>query len=173
MFLKQIDISGFRGIQQLSLQLDQTTVLIGENNMGKSTILEALQLALDSTATRNKIKFTEYDHYLSKNTKQVTDGDMFKIILHFVVQSDDKWPDDIVRSMSDVIQYDDSNRQSVTLCVQSRYDASTNETKPEWSFLDINMQKIPTSTPSSPSDCRCLKNPPLMAAGAIFHNIVY
>ncbi|MCY4491824.1 MAG: DUF2813 domain-containing protein [Thaumarchaeota archaeon] len=147
MFLKQIDISGFRGIQQLSLQLDQTTVLIGENNMGKSTILEALQLALDFTATRNKIKFTEYDHYLSKNTKQVTDGDMFKIILHFVVQSDDKWPDDIVRSMSDVIQYDDSNRQSVTLCVQSRYDASTNETKPEWSFLDINMQKIPTSTP--------------------------
>lgn len=146
MLLKQIDISGFRGIQQLSLRLDQTTVLIGENNTGKSTILEAIQLALDSTATHYNIKFTEYDHYLSKNAKQAANGDMFKIILHFVGQFDDEWPDVAVRSMGDIIQYGDSNHQSVILCVQSIYDASTNETKPEWSFLGSDMKKIHTST---------------------------
>lgn len=145
MFLKRIDISGFRGIRQLSLQLDHTTVLIGENNVGKSTILEALQLALGRTATRDKIRFTEYDHYLSKNAKQAADGDILEIVLHFVEQSDGEWPDDIVQQMSDVIQYDDSGRQSVILRVQSRYDASTNETTPEWSFLDLKMQKLPAN----------------------------
>ncbi|MCY4492073.1 MAG: DUF2813 domain-containing protein [Thaumarchaeota archaeon] len=141
MFLKQIDISGFREIQQLSLQLDQTTVLIGENNMGKSTILEALQLALDSTATRNKIKFTERDHYLPKNAKHANDGDLIKIVLHFVEQ-DDKWSDDIALPMGNVIQPDDNKKQNIIFCVESKYNASTNETTPEWSFLGLDMKKL-------------------------------
>ncbi|MGL5040450.1 MAG: ATP-dependent endonuclease [Aeromonas sp.] len=42
MFLERIEIKGFRGINRLSLGLDQTTVLIGENAWGKSSLLHAL-----------------------------------------------------------------------------------------------------------------------------------
>lgn len=52
MFLQQIDIVNFRGIRQLSLTLDETTVLIGENNTAKSTILDALQICLSRSLTR-------------------------------------------------------------------------------------------------------------------------
>lgn len=42
MFLERIEVKGFRGINRLSLGLDNTTVLIGENAWGKSSLLRAL-----------------------------------------------------------------------------------------------------------------------------------
>ncbi|MGL5948810.1 MAG: DUF2813 domain-containing protein, partial [Aeromonas sp.] len=42
MFLERIEIKGFRGINRLALGLDDTTVLIGENTWGKSSLLRAL-----------------------------------------------------------------------------------------------------------------------------------
>lgn len=143
MFLKRIDISRFRGICQLSLQLDQTTVLIGENNTGKSTILDALQLALGGASARDRIKFAEYDHHLAKSVGQAADGDTIEIVLHFAEQSDGEWPAGIAQQLSEVIQYDDGGRQSVILRVQSKYDASTSESTPEWDFLDLKMQRLP------------------------------
>ena len=40
MKLKDITINNFRGIRSLYLPLDDLTVLIGENNAGKSTVLK-------------------------------------------------------------------------------------------------------------------------------------
>lgn len=44
MYLKHIDITGFRGINQLSLRLRQNMVLIGENAWGKSSLLDVLSV---------------------------------------------------------------------------------------------------------------------------------
>jgi len=49
---KKINIENFRGIKHLSLELDELTVLIGENNTGKTSILEALQTCLNRSLTR-------------------------------------------------------------------------------------------------------------------------
>ena len=46
MHLARIHIENFRAIRKASLDLDETTVLIGENNSGRSSILEALALVL-------------------------------------------------------------------------------------------------------------------------------
>lgn len=46
MYLEKVDIVGFRGINRLSLALDENTVLIGENAWGKSSLLDALSLLL-------------------------------------------------------------------------------------------------------------------------------
>ncbi|RAT12494.1 ATP-dependent endonuclease [Lonsdalea populi] len=46
MYLERVDIVGFRGINRLSLVLDENTVLIGENAWGKSSLLDALSLLL-------------------------------------------------------------------------------------------------------------------------------
>ncbi|MEM6159839.1 ATP-dependent endonuclease [Erwinia sp. P6884] len=51
MILEHIAISGFRGISQLSLPLEQGNVLIGENTWGKSTLLDALTLLLTPAET--------------------------------------------------------------------------------------------------------------------------
>ncbi|WP_145572756.1 ATP-dependent endonuclease [Yersinia mollaretii] len=46
MYLERVDIVGFRGINRISLNLDDNTVLVGENAWGKSSLLDALTLLL-------------------------------------------------------------------------------------------------------------------------------
>ena len=50
MHLKALRIRNFAGIRRADLSFDGTTVLIGENNCGKSSLLEALLLVLDPRA---------------------------------------------------------------------------------------------------------------------------
>ncbi|ALP41070.1 DUF2813 domain-containing protein [Aeromonas schubertii] len=61
MYLERIDIRSFRGINRLSMGLDQTTVLIGENAWGKSSLLRALWCLLGQEA--EPYQFTADDFY--------------------------------------------------------------------------------------------------------------
>ncbi len=51
MRLERIEISGFRGIKRLSLSFDELTTLIGENTWGKSSLLDALSIALPANGS--------------------------------------------------------------------------------------------------------------------------
>ena len=46
MKVTNLRIENFRGIKQLNLDLDEFTVLIGENNSGKTAVLDALRICL-------------------------------------------------------------------------------------------------------------------------------
>ena len=46
--IKKIRIDGFRGLKDIEIDLERTTVLTGINNSGKSSVLRALQLAFGS-----------------------------------------------------------------------------------------------------------------------------
>ncbi|AFJ47621.1 ATP-dependent endonuclease [Shimwellia blattae] len=61
MFLERVEIVGFRGINRLSLNLDQDNVLIGENAWGKSSLLDALTLLLAPSG--ELYHFTRDDFY--------------------------------------------------------------------------------------------------------------
>ena len=56
MFLERIEVKGFRGINRLSLGLDNTTVLIGENAWGKSSLLRALWCLLGMPSPINLVR---------------------------------------------------------------------------------------------------------------------
>ena len=62
MRLSRVKIENFRGIECAEIELDRdVTVLLGENNVGKTSILEALQLCLDTVKSNKTCNFTEYD----------------------------------------------------------------------------------------------------------------
>ncbi len=48
MLLTRVSITNFRGISRLALGLDYTTVVIGENNHGKTSLLDVLQRCLSA-----------------------------------------------------------------------------------------------------------------------------
>ena len=147
MFLESMDITNFRGIRQLSLRLEQTTILIGENNTGKSTILDALLLALGSPSAGDRRTFVRDDHHLAGSGSQITDGDTIEIVLRFAERKPGEWPVDITQKLSDVVQLDNSGKYSVTLRVKSTYASSTTESSPEWDFLNLNMEQLPIKAP--------------------------
>ncbi len=61
MYLERVEIYGFRGINRLSLVLDNNTVLIGENSWGKSSLLDALDILL--SPEHQGYQFNKYDFH--------------------------------------------------------------------------------------------------------------
>jgi putative ATP-dependent endonuclease of OLD family len=59
--LKQLRVHGFRGLDNLEIDFEPTTVLVGTNNAGKTTLLKALQLCLSNTLqiTDDDFHFTD------------------------------------------------------------------------------------------------------------------
>lgn len=55
--IDRIRINGFRSIQSLKMPLERSTVLLGTNNCGKSTVLKALELALSDETSVAKEDF--------------------------------------------------------------------------------------------------------------------
>ncbi|MEQ5725364.1 DUF2813 domain-containing protein [Providencia rettgeri] len=66
MYLERVEIYGFRGINRLSLELNNSTVLVGENSWGKSSLLDALDLLLSPEHIDYQFSFHDF-HYPAGN----------------------------------------------------------------------------------------------------------
>ena len=137
MFLEQVDILNFRGIRQLNLTLDDTTVLIGENNTGKTTILDALQLCLGRNLNRKGGIFGEYDYHLATKESQPSDSLPIQIKFHFSERSNGEWPPEVSQILSNAIQVGVDGRQKVILQVSSSFDDTLDDFVTDWNFLDL------------------------------------
>lgn len=137
MLENEIEINNFRGIRKLSLNLDETTVLIGENNTGKSTILAALESCLSRNLTRRNAAFSEYDYHLPEKDSQPMDSVGIEITLHFVERMEDEWPDEVLQALAEAIQPGDDGKQSIIFRVQSHYDDALDAFVTTWDFLDL------------------------------------
>lgn len=61
MKLIKATIKNFRCLVDVTIPIDDTTILIGENNSGKSALLETLRIAL--TRIGRGPTFDEYDYH--------------------------------------------------------------------------------------------------------------
>ena len=137
MKLIEIKIDNFRGIRSLHLPLDDLTVLIGENNTGKSTVLEAIRLVLTrGFGVRRSGQFTEYDFYLKDANATPQIAEPISITLHFAEEKENEWPDTVVQQMSEVIQLDTSGLNSIWLQAKGIYQAASGSFETKWAFLN-------------------------------------
>jgi len=109
--LSRLRIENFRGITNLELELDRTTVLIGENNTGKTSVLEALHTVLSRGLTRRAAPFSEYDFHLASEASEPASADPIVLTLVFEESQKDEWPDEIVQAFPNTIQTLDDDRQ--------------------------------------------------------------
>ena len=142
--IKTIRIKGFRGLENIEIDLEKTTVLTGANNTGKSSILYALQLAFG-----NHQFISQDDFFIKENSasQQI-------IIDVLIVPIDDKrcicnnFTDDWTSLFTaDRIKPapDDSNKNQVPFRTKIQFNPTTNSFKKEqfsisgWpKFKDIN-----------------------------------
>ena len=72
MQVAHIHIQNFRGVKEASLFLSQHAVLLGDNNTGKTTVLEALDLTLGPDRLNRTPPIDEHDFYRGQyHTKNV------------------------------------------------------------------------------------------------------
>ena len=132
MKLAEIRIENFRGIRSLHLPLDGLTVLIGENNTGKSTVLEAIKLVLmRGFGSRRARQFSEYDFHLVDANATPQTAQPIKITLHFAEEQENEWPDAIIQQMNEVIQLDTDGLNHIWLQAEGVFnpDSASFESK--------------------------------------------
>ena len=130
--LTRVRIRNFRGIRDLTLELDETTVLIGENNSGKTAVLQAIELCLDRLRGPESRVFEEYDYHLADQATSPEEADPIKIELRFVESAPGITPAELLQALADVPIGRKGERQQITLRVTSAYDSERTDVE----FLD-------------------------------------
>jgi putative ATP-dependent endonuclease of OLD family len=142
--IRQLDIENFRGIRSLTLELDETTVIFGSNNTGKSTIMAAIHSVLSRAFGRKGGMFSEYDYHLTGQA-QPTDAPPIKITVTFSETAEGEWPDAKVQQLGNIVGLTADGLQVVTLRVTGEYDDATSSFVTSSEFLD------PTGNPYPPN----------------------
>src|SRR5437870_4066247 len=52
-FISRVEVTNFRNFKQLKVDLEPSSVIVGENQAGKSNLLHALRLVLDPSLSEN------------------------------------------------------------------------------------------------------------------------
>ena len=140
MNLKDIKIENFRGIRSLYLPLDKLTVLIGENNTGKSTVLEAIRLVLRrGFGLRRDGRFTEYDFHLKDATATAQTLAPISVTLHFAVHRQGDAEQTAVQQMSEVVQLDKkTGLNDIWLQAKGAFQAESASFETKWAFLNFD-----------------------------------
>ncbi|MCY4674134.1 MAG: DUF2813 domain-containing protein [Bacteroidetes bacterium] len=137
MNIVSVRIQNFRGIKRLDLKLGRVTILIGENNTGKTSVLDALRLALYHLGSRRAI-FNEMDFHLPDENATPSSAKPISIEILFSDQYDEPWDKELQISLNraKILQIDDVGTNRVHLRLTCEYDQATREFAHQWSFLD-------------------------------------
>lgn len=145
MKLRHLKIENFRGITNLELELGDTTVLIGENNAGKTAILDAIRYAMRRVSSRRGCAFDAYDFHLSDATSDPISALPISIQLTFREDRPGEWNSKSVSKLSraGIAQDDGSGCTSVILKVGAYFDPVAQEYVQNWEFRNPTGKAIP------------------------------
>ena len=146
MKITSLHIENFRGIRRLDLDLDEMTVLVGENNSGKTAVLDALRLCLRDLGPRRRVVFDALDFHLADAEAEPASAEPIRIEITFSEQSKGKWNDRLIRRLNrdNILQVDDDERRHVILRVTCEYDSTSQDFAQDWAFLNLDREPLTT-----------------------------
>ena len=140
MLITAVRIRNFRGIRNLNLELGRETVLIGENNSGKTSVLDALKLCLRELGPRRQFVFDAFDFHLPDGGAEPALADPIEIEVRFSDTPEEEWDDELLGRLNRaaILQLDDQGRNHVRLRVTCEYDRSARDISHRWEFVDLS-----------------------------------
>lgn len=142
MLLTRLKIENFRGIKSLDLTLGETTVLIGENNSGKTTVLHALRACLQYLRANGRASvFEDFDFHFDGASSDPTTAPPIVITLTFEESKPDEWSEEVERQLggdgSIVMLVPPDDHLRVQFRVTSEFSKVTQEVDTSFDFLDV------------------------------------
>lgn len=142
MKLREVTIKNFRCLKNITVPIaTDTTVLVGENNSGKTSFLEALGIAL---SPYRENPFTEYDYHMAEahdSPESCKEG--IVIELWFREDSKEKWPRPLLQALEPIIQTDPlADINSIGLRLSSQYNESSESMVTKYEFLQVDGEPL-------------------------------
>lgn len=139
MKLRHLKIENFRGITSLELELGDTTVLIGENNTGKTAVLDAIRFALRDIRSRRGCAFDAYDFHLPDSTSDPANSPPISIRLTFREDMADEWDEKQVARLNraKIAQVDENGCVSVILKIGAYFEPVAQDFVHHWEFQNL------------------------------------
>jgi len=137
MKVSSIHIRKFRGIKELDVEFGDVTVLIGENNSGKTSVLDALRICLLELKPGRRRVFDPLDFHLSDERAEPSSADPIEIEIRFSEQCQGEWGEELKERFEPfrIARPDERGRHHVRLRVRCMYD-DNREYIHDWSFLE-------------------------------------
>lgn len=136
MKINRVRIENFRCVQELDLDLDETTVLIGANNAGKTAIMEAIRIALSRRWGQRGTGFTEYDVHCAAETHDPKVAPPVRVLLNFEEEPAQPWDVDMVAALDELVVLSDSGNNLISLRVTCQWSEEKESFEPAWEFLN-------------------------------------
>ena len=153
MLLSRLRIENYRGVKLLELALDWTTVLVGENNCGKTTVLHALRACLYTLRSAGRASpFEEFDLHFDSQSADPTSAPPITITLTFEESKAGDWSVEVEQRLGGdggiiaLVPPDDRSR--VQLRVTAEYSKVTQDIETAYEFLDANGKSLPAKNRS-------------------------
>jgi len=155
----RVEIENFRGIRSATIELGGTTVLLGDNNTGKSTLLEAIELAIGPDRLARTQAIDEHDFFGGRYL--AAEGDNPKISVEVTITGLDERH--MARFRANLEFWRDADRQllgpgqgaavgqpgiepAVRIRYVGAYDAENDEfTSKTWFAVPRDVDGVPTS----------------------------
>jgi putative ATP-dependent endonuclease of the OLD family len=137
MRITRLHIQNFRSIKSLELELSETSVLIGQNNAGKTAILDAIRIALTRRWGQRGTGFTEYDVHLADETSDPKAPPGVSIEIRVEEKSAGEWSDALQQDLDQIVQTDPvSGKTFIILRASCAWDETSGSFEPAWEFLN-------------------------------------
>ena len=144
MRISRLRIENFRSVRSLSIDLGETTVLIGPNNAGKTAILEALRIVLTRRWGQRGTGFTENDVHRTNPDQDPRTLPPVRITIVMEESQPDDWDEDMVAALEDIMTVtSDGARNLITLQVTCAWNEEKEAFDPAWQFLDSAGEPLP------------------------------
>jgi len=134
--IDRVHIENFRCVRDLDLVLDETTVLIGANNAGKTAIMEAIRIALSRRWGQRGTGFTEYDVHCPGEVGDPKTAPPVTVLLEFREDSETPWDPDMVAALDDLVMLADGGGNFISLRVTCQWNEEKEAFDPAWEFLN-------------------------------------
>lgn len=158
MLLTHLKIEYYRGIKSLELALGPMTVLVGENNCGKTTVLHALRACLQTLRSSGRASpFDEFDLHFDSRAADPTTSPPIAITLTFEESTPGEWSDEVAQKLGGdggvIALMPPDDRSRVQLRVSAEYSKVTQDIDTTFEFLDAADKPLPVKNRSRLGTC--------------------
>ncbi len=130
MFLRSLEVENFKGIVSGRLDLDDTTVLIGENDCGRSSLLSALAVVLASgDGDRPRIRTHHFHRPLDP---QAPLQGPVKLRLVFEERSAGEWSEELLGPLATLLPKPSAGARRLVVTVKAQAPQGDAEPQTHW-----------------------------------------